>query len=178
MKLHACSFDTRLTRMLAAVDAEGRVVRLDFLRGDDVKSALGNKLRELVSRGDEVQFVDEACAHVRNQVDEYLRGERLAFDWELAPHGTPFQHRVWQELQAIPYGRTASYRDIAEAIGNRNACRAVARANATNPISLAVPCHRVIGADGSLTGYGGGLDVKEALLAMERRALAASVQPR
>jgi methylated-DNA-[protein]-cysteine S-methyltransferase len=85
----------------------------------------------------------------------------------LAPRGTAFQRRVWDELVRIPYGETLSYHQLATRVGNPAATRAVARANATNPIAIVVPCHRVIGADGSLTGYGGGLDRKRLLLELE-----------
>jgi O-6-methylguanine DNA methyltransferase len=87
----------------------------------------------------------------------------------LAPQGTPFQQRVWKELGRVPYGATLSYGELARRIGRPTAVRATARANATNPVALAVPCHRVVGKDGAVTGYNGGIAVKEALLAMERR---------
>lgn len=101
------------------------------------------------------------------QLDEYFRGERAAFSLPLQLAGTEFQVRVWQELRRIPFGVTRSYLDIAEALGDRNAVRAVGAANGQNPIAVIVPCHRVIGSDGSLTGYGGGLWRKEWLLAHE-----------
>jgi methylated-DNA-[protein]-cysteine S-methyltransferase len=101
------------------------------------------------------------------QIDEYFHGKRKKFDLKLNPAGTEFQIRVWKQLENIPYGKTASYRDVAMAIGNKNAARAVGMANARNPISIIVPCHRVIGKDGSLTGYGGGLDRKKWLLEFE-----------
>ena len=101
------------------------------------------------------------------QLAEYLEGQRTRFDLPLAPAGTAFQLRVWQALQAIPYGETRSYQAVAESIGQPNACRAVGLANNRNPISIVIPCHRVIGKDGSLVGYGGGLAIKERLLRME-----------
>lgn len=101
------------------------------------------------------------------QLEEYFRGERRAFRLALAPRGTPFQQRVWQALSEIPYGQVASYGEVARRIGNRNAVRAVGRANGRNPIPVIIPCHRVIGADGSLTGFGGGLPAKRTLLALE-----------
>ncbi len=104
------------------------------------------------------------------QLDEYFAGRRKTFDLPLAPNGTPFQHQVWQALCAIPYGETQSYADIARRIGNPKAVRAVGAANGANPVSIVVPCHRVIGADGSLTGYGGGLPRKRKLLALEQAA--------
>jgi len=98
---------------------------------------------------------------------EYFAGERRDFDLPLAPAGTPFQLKAWQALRAIPYGQTRTYAQQAAAIGNVRASRAVGAANGVNPIAVIVPCHRVIGADGSLTGYGGGLDRKATLLGLE-----------
>ena len=102
------------------------------------------------------------------QLSEYLKGERKEFDLPLNPKGTDFQKRVWRALCDIPYGETRSYKQIAEAIGNSNAVRAVGMANNRNPITIVVPCHRVIGADGKLVGYGGGLEMKEFLLRLEK----------
>jgi len=101
------------------------------------------------------------------QLSEYFAGTRREFDLPLRLDGTPFQQRVWQSLTEIPYGETWSYGELAKRIGNPNASRAVGLANGSNPIAILVPCHRVIGADGSLTGYGGGLDRKRWLLAHE-----------
>jgi methylated-DNA-[protein]-cysteine S-methyltransferase len=101
------------------------------------------------------------------QIDEYLSGRRKIFSLPLALHGTEFQMAVWRELQNIPFGETRSYKDIAAAIGKPKAVRAVGMANNRNPIVLVVPCHRVIGHDGSLTGYGGGLPLKRRLLELE-----------
>lgn len=111
---------------------------------------------------------DDDLAAAAAQVREYFAGERTEFDLPLAPRGTPFQLAVWEELTRIPYGKTASYGEVALALGKSLlASRAVGLANGRNPISIIVPCHRVIGADGSLTGYGGGLDRKEWLLRHE-----------
>lgn len=106
---------------------------------------------------------------VIEQLAEYFAGDRRDFDLALAPSGTPFQRRVWSALEEIPYGQTRSYRDIAERIGSPKAVRAVGLANGRNPISVVVPCHRVVGANGSLTGYGGGLANKQLLLDLEQR---------
>jgi methylated-DNA-[protein]-cysteine S-methyltransferase len=105
------------------------------------------------------------------QLAEYFAGIRIAFDVPLAPQGTVFQRSVWAQLAAIPHGETRSYRDIARAVGNPAACRAVGAANAKNPIAIIVPCHRVIGASGTLTGYAGGLLAKQWLLEHEQRQL-------
>jgi methylated-DNA-[protein]-cysteine S-methyltransferase len=101
------------------------------------------------------------------QVSEYFMGVRRTFDLPLALHGTSFQRRVWEQLMSIPYGHVATYQEIAQAIGMPQAVRAVGVANARNPISIIVPCHRVIGSDGGLTGYGGGIWRKEWLLKHE-----------
>ena len=102
------------------------------------------------------------------QLSEYLKGERKEFDLPLNPKGTDFQKRVWRALCDIPYGETRSYKQIAKAVGNSKAVRAVGMANNRNPITIVVPCHRVIGADGKLVGYGGGLEMKEFLLRLEK----------
>ena len=110
----------------------------------------------------------ETFTEVEAQLEAYFAGELKEFTLPLAPSGTPFQLAVWTELTKIPYGSTVSYGDIARALGKRLvASRAVGLANGANPISVIVPCHRVIGSDGSLTGYGGGLDRKELLLRLE-----------
>jgi len=110
-----------------------------------------------------------AFTDVVEQLDAYFAGELSDFDIELDLRGTGFQQRVWKALLTIPYGETRSYGEIAEQIGAPGAARAVGLANGHNPIAIIVPCHRVIGASGSLTGYGGGLDRKRTLLALEKR---------
>ena len=111
---------------------------------------------------------DDAFDDVVSQLEEYFEGTRRDFDLPLAPQGTPFQQRVWRALLDIPYGETISYGELASRIGQRNASRAVGLANGSNPIPIVIPCHRVIGSNGKLTGYGGGLAIKERLLALER----------
>ena len=105
------------------------------------------------------------------QLSEYLKGERKSFDLPLRMKGTDFQQRVWNALLKIPYGETRSYKQIAEAIGNPKAVRAVGMANNRNPLLIVVPCHRVIGADGKLVGYGAGIEKKEFLLRLEKSLL-------
>lgn len=105
---------------------------------------------------------------VRRQLLAYFAGARTTFDLPLDPGGTPFQRRVWSGLREIPYGATISYGELARRVATASAVRAVGLANGANPISIVIPCHRVIGANGSLTGYGGGLPVKRALLALEQ----------
>lgn len=111
----------------------------------------------------------EPFADAKAQLDEYFAGTRQVFDLKLAPQGTDFQERVWQELRRIPYGQTISYGELAKRTGDANASRAVGAANGKNPISIIVPCHRVIGAAGQLTGFGGGLDTKRKLLELEQQ---------
>jgi methylated-DNA-[protein]-cysteine S-methyltransferase len=109
---------------------------------------------------------------VIDQLGAYFAGERTAFDLELTAVGTPFQRAVWAALRRIPYGQRASYAQIAERIGRPRASRAVGLANGANPIAIIIPCHRVVGANGSLTGYGGGLERKQFLLDLEQRPIA------
>ena len=111
------------------------------------------------------------------QLDAYFAGTLTEFDVDLDVAGTPFQRRVWTALQAIPYGETRTYGQIADQIGSPGASRAVGLANGRNPVSIIVPCHRVIGSNGGLTGYGGGLDRKKTLLALEKTALEKAASP-
>jgi methylated-DNA-[protein]-cysteine S-methyltransferase len=105
------------------------------------------------------------------QLREYFAGKRADFDLPLAPDGTEFQRTVWRNLQDIPYGETISYGELAKRVGNPKASRAVGAANGQNPIPIVIPCHRVIGSTGKLTGFGGGLPTKEALLTLETKQL-------
>ena len=106
-------------------------------------------------------------ARAARQLRAYFAGERSDFDIPLSPEGTEFQRRVWHELERIPYGCTISYGELAKRVGNPKASRAVGAANGANPLPIVVPCHRVIGADGTLTGFGAGIDVKAKLLEIE-----------
>lgn len=129
---------------------------------------LPNRSPEAVSTAADLPTVARAgFERVLRQLDEYFSGSRREFDLELEPHGTPFERRVWERLLQIPYGATTSYGAIAEEFGMTNGARAVGRANGANPIPIVIPCHRVIGSDGKLTGFGGGLPLKHALLALE-----------
>ncbi|ADK82101.1 methylated-DNA--[protein]-cysteine S-methyltransferase [Sediminispirochaeta smaragdinae] len=125
--------------------------------------------RKAHSEGEEKEtiLVQEAYKELK----EYFEGTRRSFDLPLAPQGTMFQKRVWKALLDIPYGETRSYKQIAEVVGSPKGFRAVGLANNKNPIIIVVPCHRVIGADGSLVGYGGGLEVKDQLLRLEHTYL-------
>ncbi len=102
-----------------------------------------------------------------HELQEYFEGKRKIFDVPLNPQGTPFQTAVWEELKKIPYGQTKTYKEIAKAAGNEKACRAVGMANNKNPIAIIIPCHRVIGSNGEMTGYAGGLEIKKKLLNIE-----------
>ena len=123
-----------------------------------------NFVEDMLQGDAELPFCLKACL---KQIDEYFKGKRKEFLLNLEPLGTNFQKRVWQQLRKISFGETVSYGDIANAIDNPNAGRAVGNANRINPICIIIPCHRVIGSDGSLTGYGGGLWRKEWLLEHE-----------
>jgi methylated-DNA-[protein]-cysteine S-methyltransferase len=147
--------ETRFSVFAAWVDEAGRLTRFNL-------DARGAPEVEPAAVHDE-----DAIADVRRQVEEYCAGRRRTFDIECAAAGSAFQRRVWEALIRIPFGATASYGAVASAVDRPGAARAVGRANAVNPIALIVPCHRVIGSDGSLTGYGGGLALKRALLAHE-----------
>ena len=113
----------------------------------------------------------EVLTRACQELTEYFRGERYEFDLPLDLRGTPFQHSVWWEIHAIPYGKTVTYGEIALRVGRPRAYQAVGQAVGANPVAIVVPCHRVVGADGKLTGYGGGVDRKAALLELEQRGL-------
>jgi len=153
-------FDSPCGPLATLVDENGAVFRIEFVRGRAL-------LADLERRGLRMVENEERTAAVRRQLAEYFAREREEFDLELAPVGTPFELEVWEALRRIPYGETRSYGDLARQLGRPNASRAVGRANGANPIPIVVPCHRVIGSDGSLTGFGGGLDAKMRLLEIE-----------
>ena len=144
--------------MLLLVAAEEGLVGISFERGGEPADAPDDSQRD-----------DGRLRPVAAQLREYFDGKRRAFDVPLAPRGTPFQLAVWTQLRAIRYGDTRSYLDIAKALGKPAAVRAVGAANGANPIPILIPCHRVIGSNGALTGFGGGLDVKRWLLDHEAR---------
>ncbi|MGH6718615.1 MAG: methylated-DNA--[protein]-cysteine S-methyltransferase [Alphaproteobacteria bacterium] len=157
------TFTTPLGPMIAVVDAAGALTHLDFIeRNDDAQRWIARHLRGGTARPGKT-----AIGRVAKAMAAYFAGQAKAFDVPLAPHGTVFQKRVWDELTRIPYGTTISYGELARRVGRPGAARAVGRANGTNPIAVIVPCHRVIGANGDLVGYAGGLAIKAALLALE-----------
>ncbi len=153
------TFDTPVGELLASADSDGGIAGLHFLDG-----------HRLPTRDGWVRD-DQALAPLREQLEQYFAGERRGFELELAPRGSAFQLAVWRALRTIPYGQTASYGEIAAAVGQPGAARAVGGANNRNPIAIVVPCHRVIGANGTLTGYGGGLPRKQRLLELEAGTL-------
>lgn len=120
---------------------------------------------------DEIGKKTELLKETIKQLEEYFEGKRDFFDLPLEPNGTEFQKKVWKALIEIPYGETRSYGEIAKVIGNEKAARAVGMANNKNPIPIIIPCHRVIGANGKLVGYAGGLDIKEKLLELENKRI-------
>ena len=148
--MHSLAVDSPVGPLTLA-ESDGALVRIAF--GDERAGAC-----------DHTPLLDEAA----RQLDEYFEGRRREFDLPLAPAGTVFQQAVWAALRTIPYGQTRSYKDIAAAVGRPAACRAVGMANNRNPLPIVIPCHRVIGASGALTGYAGGLDVKMRLLEIEK----------
>lgn len=150
-----------------AVNADGALMRLSFDNGNYPDTIQNQLTRD----GYTIAHDPARTAHVRQQLLEYLDGTRQEFDLPLAPQGSAWQKAVWNALRSIPFGATYTYGQIAALLGSPGSARAVGRANATNPIPLVIPCHRVIGADGSLTGFGGGLHIKTALLDHEARVL-------
>lgn len=155
----AATFYTHLETPVGALllaGSEGALTRIGF------PSAAGPMRPEQCWIADDRPFET-----ARRQLGAYFTGEAILFDLPLAPQGTPFQRAVWHALAAIPHGETRSYGDVARTLGRPGAARAVGAANARNPLPIVLPCHRVIGAGGSLTGFGGGLDVKRYLLGLE-----------
>jgi len=144
-----------------------------LIAGDDagLRSIFFDREGRRCTPGSDWTRDDASHADAVRQLGAYFEGKLTKFDLALAPRGTEFQLMVWRALIEIPYGETTSYAQIASRIGRPAAVRAVGAANGANPLPIVVPCHRVIGADGSLTGYGGGLDLKASLLALERAAI-------
>jgi len=144
---------------------EGKLCMLDF-RYRKMRESVDRRLQKALS-ADYVEQDSQVLMQTREELDEYIRGERKVFDVPLLMLGSEFQKSVWKALLEIPYGKTASYLELAKKIGNEKAVRAVANANGANAIGIIIPCHRIIGSDGSLTGYGGGLPLKKKLLELE-----------
>ena len=153
-------FDTGLIGTLTLIGDENGLRRILF-----------EKEKNQVVIQDDWRRNPDFFTAVKLQLQAYFKGELKKFDVPLAPEGTVFQQKVWQALRNIPYGELVSYKTIAETIGNPKAVRAVGAANGKNPLPVIVPCHRVIGSDGSLTGFGGGLQTKQQLIDLERSRL-------
>ncbi|HJW72138.1 MAG TPA: methylated-DNA--[protein]-cysteine S-methyltransferase [Geothrix sp.] len=155
--------DTQLGSIQAAFDAQGAVIYLGFADHES-RAPLLAKLARLEP---ESEPPAEALACLREELNDYATGRRTRFSVPFHLHGSPFEQRVWDQLQAIPFGETRSYGQLAAALGDPHLSRAVGRANGANPVSILVPCHRVIGATGALTSYAGGLAMKRRLLELE-----------
>jgi len=162
MKYYYDTFTTPLGEFSIATDEAGSIVATAFGGVASLKKRFGKA---------SLEHEPSKVRVARDQVTAYFAGKRTDFSLKLAPLGTEFQGRVWNALQRIPFGKTRSYGELAAQLGNARASRAVGRANATNPICLIVPCHRVIGADGSLTGFAFGEKIKRRLLEHEGVAL-------
>lgn len=162
MTISAQVIDSPVGELLAVARADDTLMALTFLDDVDAAEEARRHARAPVRFG-WTAGLRAADAELR----EYFAGRRTRFDLRVDPAGTPFQRTVWMELAKIPYGETLGYAELARRVGRSGAARAVGRANATNPIPIVLPCHRVIGANGDLTGYGGGLERKEFLLRLE-----------
>ena len=166
--LRAARFPTPIGSVVCVVDRQGALVYLDF----DEKTGPTPPPGRDTWRGEPVVWVaigDHAdIGTVATEIGEYFAGRRQHFDLSVAPSGNSFNQAVWSQLRQIPYGETISYGELARRLSLTNGARAVGRANGSNPIAIVIPCHRVIGADGKLTGYSGGIERKAALLALEQ----------
>ena len=147
-------YDTAIGK-LGIVEKDQKIVQILFPNSRTVVSA----------QTKETPVIKQAFS----ELSEYFSGQRKIFSVPIQPEGTPFQQKVWQTLQSIPYGEVRSYQEVAKTVGNFKASRAVGMANNHNPLPFFIPCHRVVGADGSLTGYAGGVDVKQKLLQLEKK---------
>jgi len=150
--MNYCRIDTVIGR-LTLVEKDGALSNI-FFENQQIPTGMSEK---------ETAVLEKAA----KELDEYFKGKRKDFDIPIAPEGTKFQRKVWDALRDIPFGETRSYGQIARLMGNEKACRAVGAANGKNPLPIVIPCHRIIGKNGRLTGFAGGLDVKEKLLSIE-----------
>ncbi|MEA5038540.1 MAG: methylated-DNA--[protein]-cysteine S-methyltransferase [Clostridiaceae bacterium] len=168
--LYSCIFQPTPIGPVRLISDEHYIIRLDFYKDSSLE---GNEdIVKYLTINYGTDKMSDTCPPIleaaKQQLTEYFAGKRKIFDLPLQLHGTEFQRKCWQALAEIPYGETRSYRQQAEAIGNPKAFRAVGQSNHKNPIAIIVPCHRVIGADGGLCGFGGGLDMKQKLIALEQ----------
>jgi len=166
--LHCTTMDSRIGPLFLAASTKG-LVALEFDTRLPGQQSIRPNPRDLREEKKGITFEESSrvMQPYVTELEEYFAGARRAFDFPLDLRGTDFQRACWHALLAIPYGETRSYADIARAVGKANAFRAVGMANNRNPIAIVVPCHRVIASDGTLCGYGGGLDVKRKLLELE-----------
>ena len=156
-ELYCGELETAFGSMQLAVDADGVLV----------ETWLPGRVKRKTSTPTPTQAAIAGLDLAKSQLEEYFQRKRRAFDLRFEPHGTPFERQIWKRLCEIPYGRTVSYGTIAGELGLINGARAVGRANGANPIPIVIPCHRVIGSNGELVGFGGGLPLKRALLQLE-----------
>ncbi len=165
MASYTSTIDSPCGPLQIVANADGILTHIEFL-----EALTGPTIVDRL-KADDIEVLHDTghTGEIESELKEYFAGERMAFEIDLAPEGTPFQLQVWNELKLIPYGETRSYGEIARALGQPGATRAVGGANGANPIPIVIPCHRVVGADGALVGFGGGLKIKALLLAMERR---------
>jgi methylated-DNA-[protein]-cysteine S-methyltransferase len=154
--------DSPIGKLRIAVTATGALARIEMQEAPMTQKSEPPPARE----GEQANAA--RCAHVTKQLADYFAGRRTSFELELAAEGTEFQQKAWNALQKIPFGKTRSYQEQAQKIGKPTAMRAIGAANGRNPIPIVTPCHRVIGSNGTLTGFGGGLPNKQLLLALER----------
>lgn len=165
MKYYYGTVGSPCSPLLCVVNKSSAVTNIEFT---DSSAEIGIRER-LEGLGHTVKRNLRRTRKVRRQLERYFAGKLFEFDLELAPEGSDFQLQVWRALQDIPYGETSTYGEIADSMGKPSATRAVGGANGSNPIPIVIPCHRVIGSDGSLTGFGGGLAAKKLLLLLEAR---------
>jgi methylated-DNA-[protein]-cysteine S-methyltransferase len=173
-RLYAAEIDSPIGAMTLTASDTG-ICHLDFSSYVDALDRLQPwALRHIGQQAADIRLVDKTSHPLLKEADRqlklYFSGELQQFELPIQMHGTPFQQKVWEALQQIPYGETRTYKDIAVMLGQPGAMRAVGGANNRNPVSIIVPCHRVIGASGQMVGYGGGLPIKIALLDLEARA--------
>jgi methylated-DNA-[protein]-cysteine S-methyltransferase len=164
------TIDSPIGALRIVVDSYGALTRINFESRPSLPSMRGPLFAPKHQPNVRRRGTDKGIQRVVDELDEYFAGNRTSFSVVTRPQGTPFQIRVWRALEAIPYGTTISYAELALRVGNPKAVRAVGAANGANPIPVIIPCHRVIGSSGKLVGYGGGLDRKETLLSIERSA--------
>jgi len=164
-RIHIHNYKTKIGELILG-SYRGDLCLLDF-RYRKMRAAVDGRIKNGL-KAEYVEKDDAVLERTRKQIDEYLDGDRRAFDIRVLMVGTDFQRRVWRALMKVPYGSTSNYLRLAKSINEEKAVRAVAGANGANCINLIIPCHRIIGSDGKLVGYGGGLAVKKRLLKLER----------